>query len=150
MRKGNAADFARRITYLAEGIPEEAARIVRRVALAVDQAVVMATPVDTGRARANWIVGIDKIPTHWRQPERTKTGHAVPGAGAAAARKAIVQANLEISRYKYGQTIYIANNVPYIGELNRGSSAQAPAGFVEKAVAIGENIARAARLLRKR
>jgi hypothetical protein len=33
--------------------------------------------------------------------------------------------------------VYITNNVPYISLLNAGSSAQAPANFVQKAIAAG-------------
>lgn len=110
-----------------DSVADNADRLVRRCALAVDAAVVIATPVDTGRARANWQVEI---------------GHAASGVvnevdksgqGAIASGAKVIQA------YKGGSSINLTNNLPYIERLNDGWSAQAPAGFVERAVQIGVN-----------
>lgn len=92
---------------------------LRKVALVANQTLIMATPVDTGRARANWQVSIDTVITS--ELESTD-------AQGAIQRNAGV-----IKGYRNGEII-VQNNVPYIGRLNAGSSAQAPAGFVEKAL----------------
>lgn len=93
----------------------------REVALEVDRALVFATPVDTGRARSNWIPSIGTS---------SKTIKEKPNDLS----QILTDAQLTVDKAKLGDTIYFTNNLPYISRLNEGSSAQAPAGFVEKAV----------------
>lgn len=100
-------------------------RLVRRCALATDAAVVIATPVDTGRARSNWQVEIGQAASG-QVAALDKSGQSAIQAG-----KSVIQA------YKGGSSINLTNNLPYIERLNNGWSAQAPAGFVEKAVQVG-------------
>ena len=111
----------------------EVDKAVRMAALAADQAVVLGTPVDKGRARSNWIVSLGA-------PSRTTVDPHVPGEGGstagANANAALAQGAAVIGGYSgliHG-SIAISNNLPYIGRLNTGYSKQAPAGFVEKAV----------------
>lgn len=106
-------------------IEQNADALTRKVALAVDAAVVIATPVDTGRARANWQVNLGQ-PVSGTREASDKSGQA-----------AIAEGQATIAQYKGDSSIHITNNLPYIGRLNDGWSAQAPAGFVEKAVLIG-------------
>lgn len=129
--------FAKRIRELGKRIENNAYATVRKVALAVDAAVVIATPVDTGRARANWQVNIGSPATGTREPT-DQSGQA-----------AIEQGKTEIAQYKGGSAIHITNNLPYIGRLNDGWSAQAPSGFVEKAVLVGVEAIKGSRLLVK-
>jgi hypothetical protein len=102
-------------------------------ALAADQAVVLATPVDKGRARSNWLVELDA-------PARTTIEPYVPGENGNTSgpntAAALAQGQATIAGYNGDRNsgIAISNNLPYIGRLNAGSSRQAPAGFVEKAV----------------
>lgn len=72
--------------------------------------LVFATPVDTGRARASWY--LSKYPSNVSEA-RTLLG--------------------PIPRDKI-ETLFINNLVPYIRNLNQGSSSQAPARFIEKTV----------------
>lgn len=82
------------------------------------------TPVDTGWARANWVPNIGS-PINSPVGEPGKPSPGAQQAGQAA-----------LVRYKLGQgPIYITNAVPYIGRLNAGHSKQAPAGFIQLAVA---------------
>lgn len=113
-------------------VADNADRLVRRCALATDTALVLATPVDSGRARANWQVelgqaaeGIIGDPNN-KKEQFDKSGQS-----------AIAQGTETISQYKSGSSINITNNLPYIERLNDGWSAQAPVGFVEKAVQVG-------------
>lgn len=79
------------------------------------------TPVDTGHARANWIPAVGA-------PNLTEVG----GASDAAYQGGVGQ----VLSYKIGQgTLYVSNVVPYVKRLNEGWSDQAPALFVEAAVA---------------
>jgi Bacteriophage HK97-gp10, putative tail-component len=139
-------DFAERINRIAVRVEEGGDDVVRKAAMAVDQAVVSATPVDTGRARSNWIAGVDHA------PEGTVEPH-VPGkdgaTGAQNTEASIAAATQVIAGYD-GDTnaeIHITNNLPYIGELNRGSSAQAPAHYVEDGVRAAVEVIQGTRIL---
>ncbi len=128
--------FARRIGDIGAAVSVNADALVRKVALSVNQTVVMATPVDTGRARSNWIVALDT-------PVANEIPPYDPGKGGSSgqnnAQGAIKQGASVIGTYKggTGKTINITNNLDYIGELNNGKSAQAPVGFVEEAAQAG-------------
>ena len=104
---------------------------IRKVTLAVHRALVMATPVDTGRARSNWVVTVGAPSSQEIEP------HA-PGqkgsTGAANTAISLGVARLAVARAAATDTVYVVNNVPYIGLLNSGHSAQAPANFVETAI----------------
>jgi hypothetical protein len=93
--------------------------------------LVMHTPIDTGRAKSNWIVGVNSlgagpIPAH------------DPGVLGSTfnenAQQAIADGAQEIARVTFRDTVNVTNNLDYIRKLNDGSSQQAPAGFVEDAV----------------
>lgn len=124
----------------AQGVADNADALVRRVAVAVDSAVVQGTPVDTGRARSNWQAELD-------QPAQG----TVETLGPDAAGRSIAAAKAVINQYdgdKHGE-IHLTNNLPYIGRLNDGWSAQAPAGFVEEAVLAGSATVKGAKLITK-
>lgn len=131
---------------VAQGVADGADAIVRKCALAVDGAVVLGTPVDTGRARSNWQVNLDAPAAGTRDAYVPGKEGSTKGPNAQAA---IDQGSSVISRYKGGQVIHITNNLAYIGRLNEGWSAQAPAGFVEAAVLSGVAQIRGARILVK-
>ncbi len=124
-------EFSRRITLRGKMVTEGADALVRKVAIAADQAVVFSTPVDTGRARSNWIAQLDS-------PVTSVIDAYKPGfkgsTGASNAQGALDQGSRVIANYKGGDSIHITNNLPYIQKLNEGSSAQAPGNFVEIAI----------------
>lgn len=113
---------------IAGELEEEVVRVARVVAFAFLTNVVKATPVDTGRARGNWFVGINR-PIRQTKPNR-KGGQATTDG----------QAKLFNSKAKYPD-YWISNNLPYIERLNDGYSAQAPAKFVETAFNQAKRIA---------
>jgi len=127
--------FAKRMKKRANNVPREVNKVKRQVALAVDQALVLGTPVDTGTARSNWIVALGASQNETR-------GAYVPlvdgdQSERANAEAAMAQGKGVISQAKPGQAIHLTNNLEYIMPLNEGHSAQAPAGFVEEAVDAG-------------
>ena len=97
---------------------------IRAVALVVDRELVLRTPVDTGRARANWLPSLNAPSVSLVEPGQK------PDIGAT------------LSSYKIEDTVFISNNLPYIQRLNNGYSKQAPAGFVEDAIEIGKRAIR--------
>jgi len=91
--------------------------VVRKTAFNIDTDLVNMTPVDTGRAESNWLPSVN-IPR----------GDTV-GVGGKTAISPII-ANVGID-----DTIYIANNLPYIQRLNSGWSSQnTTPSWVEAAV----------------
>lgn len=137
-----AADkFAAIMREYAKAVRENAAEGVRITALAVDQTVVTATPIDTGQARLNWLVGVNRIPTEVKD---------APESPAEGTNRALSRARRMLKKLKPGASVAISNGVHYIHELNNGKSRQAPANFVEKAVQTGKQAAKAVRLLRRK
>lgn len=84
--------------------------------------IATATPVATGRAAASWNLSRGG-PNRNPKPD----GYLNPGG-------APYDGHIDISGYKLGEVLYIANGVEYLIYLNYGSSSQAPAGFIESAI----------------
>jgi hypothetical protein len=129
------AEFADSMRKLAETIKVNVDAGFRATVLAIDAAVVTSTPVDTGRARSNWRVSTEKqSDVYDAYVKGLKGSQSGPNTQAAVdqAREAVDAAPPD------ADTMYISNNLPYIQALNDGSSAQAPAGFVELAIQAGE------------
>jgi hypothetical protein len=115
-------------------VEQNATKLVRRVALSADAQVVLSTPVDEGRARSNWQVQLNAPAGGTREAYSPGKDGSTSGPNAQAA---IDQVKAVIAAAKPGDEIHITNNLPYIGRLNEGWSAQAPANFVEEAVHAG-------------
>jgi hypothetical protein len=79
------------------------------------------TPVKTGFARSNWLIGIGG-------PRGSTVGSPSAVASLSSPAKALAGYTL-----RHGN-VYITNNVSYIVDLNDGSSRQAPAAFVQRAI----------------
>lgn len=96
------------------------------MAMAIDR-LANATPVDTTHASTNWMGSVGK-------PFEGVIGSRENPSGSAqkAARERV--RNYTGKDLKAGREIYIRNNVFYLRFLNRGSSQQAPAEFVERAL----------------
>ncbi len=144
MAKDDLGEFATKMIARADKIVKNLNKTTRKAALAADQAVVLATPVDTSRARSNWITSLGSPVTSSINPYSPGKGGAT---GEASGQAAINQAAGVISQRTIGQDIYITNNLPYIQKLNEGSSAQAPAGFVQASVAAGISVIKNARIV---
>jgi hypothetical protein len=126
--------LGRRLAVLGAGVEGETERLMRKGALVLDSALVLSTPVDTGRARANWIVSLGKPSESIPQPQVTKENEISEGE---ATQLSLSQASSEVARFRLPmRSIFAQNNVEYIGPLDAGSSAQAPRGMVRGAVAV--------------
>jgi hypothetical protein len=108
--------------YSKQALNAEISQDIRVTAFKILRNVVLATPVDTGRARGNWQVGIDSFKIN-TVDVTDKSGGVAINAGA-----------LELKGVRDYQTVWITNNLPYIAALNDGSSAQAPKKFVETGI----------------
>lgn len=123
--------------------------LVRRVSAAIHRSVVLGTPVDKGVARSNWVVTRD-VPFSSRIPAYAP-GSKLGIGETANASAAISQGLAAIGRFdaRRNRSIHFTNNVPYIVKLNGGSSRQAPALFVQRAIAEGAASIRGVRLLKR-
>lgn len=103
-----------------EKVKDRSKLVLQKTALEIHKGVVVSTPVDTGRARAGWDVGINNV---------------TPGAAANMGKtiQEIVNAGeLTIKQAEADDAIFVSNNVNYIEFLENGSSEQAPNGMVKK------------------
>lgn len=146
--------LARNLRVLAKRIPENANVMVRTVALAIDQTLVLNTPVDTGRARGNWQVTIGEPATGEVEglplrPKGKKKAAAVISSPVEDTGMVAIKAAISATKDFKGGTIFIVNNLPYIVPLNNGHSQQAPAGFVQTAILNGIQAVQNATLLSK-
>lgn len=136
---GQFNNFEQRIRKRADLVSKNATKGVRAVALAIDNQVVFSTPVDTGRARSNWIASLNRPSTVINRE---------PLSGPASAGPSVAEALKVIKGFgENDKEIFISNSVPYINELNNGSSAQAPRNFVQKAIIRGIAVAKKIKLL---
>jgi hypothetical protein len=94
----------------------------RMAVVLVAQGVVMGSPVNTGRFRANWQFG--KV-----LPQGTVSTLDTSGA-ATIARMAG-----QVTSVKAGGEVWVVNNLPYAGRLEYGYSQQAPSGMVRVTLA---------------
>lgn len=105
-----------------------AAKVIKALTLEATAEIVEATPIATGWARANWVPKIGEA-------ESIARPRQIDELGGAQARQqqglAEVATGYDLNR----GVVSIANNVPYIKRLNEGSSKQAPAAFVQMAIA---------------
>lgn len=115
----SAADEARRNANRVVG--GDVNKLMRALSLEALRRIMLKTPVDTGRARANWNVSIDA-------PD-TSTNEAATIAGAPA-KQAEGGARIVGADFFAGDEIYITNGLPYIKPLEDGHSKQAPQGMV--------------------
>lgn len=117
------ASFALQLGAFAKKAGKNADLVVRKVGIDMTSRIVIRTPVDTGRARANWNTTIGSA------------NYAVSESFDKAGASTIAKAAARLSGFRCGPSIWISNGLPYIGELEKGSSKQAPAGMVAITVA---------------
>lgn len=101
---------------------EALAGVLQGVALKMTSRVILRTPVDTGRLRGNWQVGLNS------RPQDLLTAPDKSGRGTTA------KAQTTIGRAKARDRISIMNNLPYANPIEDGSSKQAPQGMVKVTV----------------
>lgn len=118
---------------ISKELTREVERVVGKLQFALMQALAIETPVDTGFARAGWTPEIGSpfsgslVPPDDKAEARTRASERRSRNFARAAEI--------LSRYRLGMgRVFISNPVIYILALNAGSSAQAPAAFVERAI----------------
>jgi hypothetical protein len=143
--------LAARMNALQASIPLDASNAAVAAARAIIADLTQTSPAvtaaDTGTAISNWITTVgnpseDRIDAYSPSPKGRFSGnawtHKVDPDITRENNAPFVQEQAEAALVdkQPGQPIYITNNLPYIGQLNDGSSTQAPGGFVERATIV--------------
>ena len=119
----NFRSFAAALDKFEDSIEEQADLIRSKISFEALASVIQMTPVDTGRARGNWQTSVNvAIDTEIDVKDKRGSSAQVKGQEVISAAPT------------YG-IVWISNALPYINELEFGSSKQAPEGMVAITVA---------------
>lgn len=115
------AKFKIDVRKIQNDVEEKVLLVQKKIAFQLLEGIVDMTPVDTGRARANWQVTIG-APSSAVNPEKfDKAGNPTVEAG-----RDVINSITTLG------AIYLTNNLPYILALEKGhSKKQAPQGMVQ-------------------
>lgn len=116
------AAFYLAIREFADKAGKNAELVMQKVGIDMLSKIILRSPVDTGRFRMNWQIGLKEV------------GYTVAGEDPTG-QKAISIGTAKISGLKLGDSIWISNALPYGPRLENGYSRQAPAGMVKQTVA---------------
>lgn len=134
----SAADEARRNANRVVG--GDVNKLMRALGIEGLGRLMQKTPVDTGRARANWNASINA-------PD-TSTNESATSAQVAAKQNEGRQV-IAKTDFADGDDLYLTNGLPYIKALEDGHSQQAPKGMVKLTArelkSLAEKIARQGR-----
>ena len=126
MATTNIISFKGDIAAFAAKIRATPAIVQQKIVLDLWASITRRTPVDTGRARANWFVSEGQPTSQVDLHPGAKTG-SIPEPPAP-----------DVSNLKGDQSVFIVNNLPYIEALENGHSKQAPNGMVRLAIQAAE------------
>jgi hypothetical protein len=118
------------LSKFSEQIEKSSGKFIKKIAFTLLRDIVLRTPVDTGRARANWHVSVGASSNAVFGGPDTKFG-ASGGASLALGSMNQLANYGEGGRYP---PIWLQNNLPYIVRLENGWSKQAPSGMVAVAL----------------
>lgn len=116
------AAFSLAIGKFCERAKGNAELVFRKVSIDMLSRVILRSPVDTGRFRANWQVGLAAV--GFRLEEEDPSGS-----------KTIAMGTMRIEGIKLGGAVWISNSLPYALRLENGWSTQAPSGMVKVTIA---------------
>lgn len=115
-----AVGFSDSLMKLSAYVDGSVEKVIRKACIDLYRRIVERTPVDTGRAKGNWSLGVVPI--------------APVGAfDNVSFDKVNAIINKNVSQFKFtlsDEVVYITNNLDYIEYLENGTSVQAPAGMV--------------------
>lgn len=126
--------FTLDVKAFADRVGQEAKVYINTICLDLLKDIVLNTPVDSGRARANWLCSVDK-PQIGTIEFNSDSGSGITAPKtSAASTDAIFRGQIAVSQAA-GKVFWISNNLPYIYRLEfEGWSKQAPNGMVRLAI----------------
>ena len=108
------AEWTIPLDELAVKIGQDLERVVRTTAILLFQRVVLRSPVDTGRFRANWNVSYNVV-------DRSISANTDP---SGSAKSTAVQS--AVLSFPVGGIFYLTNSLPYAGVLEYGGYPNPP------------------------
>lgn len=128
--------FAGSIATFAEKTKGKQDVIVRKLAFDGLRGVVLRSPVDTGRFRGNWNLGVERPDFTARggivatakdgTPQRNLSQRSRSRRGNVATAEGLQRGQEKLAAVNRHSKVYITNNLPYAIPLERGHSKQAP------------------------
>ena len=119
----NIREFSRELVEITKTIvPKKALALQRQVALELFGDVLSRTPVDIGRARANWQLGLGTLPSGVKAGADASNPPSFSGQPSTGIEQSPTykQIAAEIQKAQPYGVMYLANNLPYILVLERG------------------------------
>ena len=121
--------FTLDVTKFANDCGEKADQVVRKACLQLLRGVVLKTPVDTGRARANWMASVD-TPVSGTKNFEGDAGSGIQAPNESSGSVASIALGQQAVKQATGRVFWLSNNLPYIERLEYGHSKQSPQGMV--------------------
>ena len=131
MAENNIKQFSLNVENWGEEAKAKGERLVRALILGLYRDVILATPVDTGRARSNWMLSID---TPNRGTVNADDSGAKKNQHSGRSKAMTMVGDAKLRNMGKASRVYISNSLPYIKALEEGHSPQAPNGMLETAL----------------
>lgn len=119
-----AVSFSIDLARICQKYKGDIKKAVQKITMEAFRRVILRTPVDTGRARANWSVSEGQIGSTYEIDVVDQSGN-----------KTVATATRTVDGWDCHGSIFLSNNLPYIIPLEYGSSNQAPGGMIRLTVA---------------
>ena len=140
-------EFEQQLFKIGIDLKEGATNVARKVTFQAFAAISRANPVQTGRSRSNWNVAEGFVDGSEKDPNLFEPLRKSGGVNDAAIIANFASVTASINSFQFNDTVYLSNNTPYIEELNKGTSGQAPAFFVQIAATAAVSSVEGARVL---
>jgi hypothetical protein len=108
--------------------------IVRKVGIDIARSLILRSPVDTGRFRGNWVLGVGSVNTAVNPDITDQEGGKFTGFQSNKTNDTLNKIAEGINAVRAGGVFYISNSLPYAIPLEYGHSMQAPGGMVRLTV----------------
>lgn len=109
--------FALSLREFKQTTERQAKLLQAKVTLQLLRGFILGNPVDTGRMRAGWVVGVGDSPSY-EPPEGLKDESRGMGAAGVAHVREASEGMQRLSELPLGTPTYVVNNVKYSGHVN--------------------------------
>ena len=137
------SDLPKIFKRLGRNIANATTELAKEAALSADRRAILATPVDTGLARSNWIATLqrpsNRIIPPYAPGNKKGIGERSNARGAQNQAQGVIKS---FTASRRPASIFITNNVFYIGFLDRGGPTISPHLMASQARMAGVNTVR--------
>lgn len=121
--------FSKLVNDFALKTPKRADTVIKKATLELFSKVILDTPVDTGRLRANWNVSFGSA-------DESVNEDASDKAKSKTSSSTCKKAEEKIKADKTYMAIFLTNNMPYVKGIEYGRSQKSPQGMVRMNIAL--------------